>query len=67
MSIVQLNNLECQVDTLIDRLEKLQTENQLLRSQLRHTHQEKIRLNDRNQRIVVKVKRIVSQLKEELA
>ena len=66
MSTVQLNNLEFQVDTLLHRLEKLQTENQLLRSQLAHAHREKMRLKDKNQKAVIKVKRIVSQLKEEL-
>ena len=67
MSTVQLNNLEFQIDTLLHRLEKLQTENQSLRNQLAHTHREKMRLRDRNQKAVTKVKRIVSQLKEELA
>ena len=66
MSTVQLNNLEFQVDTLLHRLEKLQAENQLLRGQLSLAHREKMRLKDKNQKAVIKVKRIVSQLKEEL-
>lgn len=67
MSTVQLNSLEFQIDTLLHHVEKLQAENQSLRHQLAQTHREKIRLRDKNQKAVIKVKRIVSQLKEELA
>lgn len=67
MSTVQLNNLEFQIDTLLQHMEKLQAENQSLRNQLAQTHREKIRLREKNQKAAIKVKRIVSQLKEELA
>ncbi|PHQ80131.1 MAG: TIGR02449 family protein [Coxiella sp. (in: Bacteria)] len=67
MSIVELNNLEFQVDTLIGNLEKTQSENHQLRSQLANSNREKMRLKDRNQKAAVKIKRIISQLKEELA
>ena len=62
MSIVELNNLEFQVDTLIRNLEKLQSENQSLRSQLAASNRERSRLREKNQRAVVKIKRIITSL-----
>ena len=67
MSIVELNNLEFQVDTLINNLEKIQSENQQLRSELATSNRERTRLQDKNQRAALKIKRIISQLKEELS
>lgn len=67
MSIVELNNLEFQVDTLLSNLEKLQSENQQLRSQLANSNRERGRLKEKNQKAATKIKRIISQLKEELA
>ncbi len=66
MSTVELNHLEYQVDQLIDRLETIQTENQLLRVQLMHSNRDKFRIKDKNQKAVMRIKKIVSQLKEEL-
>jgi uncharacterized protein (TIGR02449 family) len=66
MSIVELNNLEFQVDTLINNMEKLQSENQSLRNQLAVSNRERTRLKEKNQRATTKVKRIVTQLREEL-
>lgn len=67
MSIVELNNLEFQVDTLLNNLEKLQKENQTLRGQLAISNRERTRLKEKNQRASVKIKRIINQLREELA
>lgn len=67
MSIVELNNLEFQVDTLIRNLEKLQNENQALRGQLATANRERTRLKEKNQRAVMKIKRIITQLKDGLS
>lgn len=67
MSIVELNNLEFQVDALLSNLEKLQRENQALRSQLATTNRERTRLKEKNVRAATKIKRIITQLKEELS
>ena len=67
MSIVELNNLEFQVDALLSNLEKLQHENQALRSQLATSNRERTRLKEKNLRAATKIKRIITQLKEELA
>ncbi len=67
MSIVELNNLEFQVDTLIKNLETLQVENQSLKSQLAISNRDRTRLKERNDRAATKIKRIISQLKDELS
>lgn len=67
MSTVELNNLEFQVDTLINNLEALQAENQTLKNQLAISNRDKTRLKERNERAATKIKRIITQLKEELA
>lgn len=67
MSIVELNNLEFQVDALITNLEKLQRENQALRGQLASTNRERTRLKEKNQKAATKIKRIISQLKDEIS
>lgn len=67
MSIVELNNLEFQVDTLIKNLETLQAENQSLKSQLAISNRDKARLKERNDRAAIKIKRIITQLKDELS
>lgn len=67
MSIVELNNLEFQVDTLIRNLEKLQQENQQLRGQLATANRERTRVKEKNQRAIIKVKRIIAQLKDGLS
>ncbi len=67
MSIVELNNLEFQVDALIANLENLQRENQTLRGQLASTSRERTRLKEKNQKAAIKIKRIISQLKDEIS
>lgn len=65
MSVVELNNLEFQVDTLITRLENLQSENQMLRGQLAHNNRDRTRLKECNTKAAARIKRIIAQLKEE--
>lgn len=67
MNIVELNNLEFQVDTLITNIETLKAENQALRNQLASANRERNRLKEKNQKATVKVKRIVAHLKEEIS
>ncbi len=67
MSLVELNNLEFQVDTLITNIESLQRENHALRSQLASSNRDRTRLKDKNQKAILKIKRIISQLKDEIA
>ncbi len=67
MSIVELNNLEFQVDALLTNLENLQRENHTLRGQLASTNRERTRLKEKNQKAATKIKRIISQLKDEIS
>lgn len=67
MNIVELNNLEFQVDTLLSNLDKLQADNQSLRNQLTAVQRERNRLKEKNQRACVKINRIIAHLKESLS
>ena len=66
MSLVELNNLEFQVDTLLTNLEKTQLENQALRGQIANSNRDNWRLKERNQRAALRIKKILGQLKDEI-
>ncbi len=66
METAQLSDLERQVDHLILAVDRLKNENHSLRQKLAGSIRERTRLQQQNHQAVAKIKRIMSQLKEEL-
>lgn len=66
MSQFELNKLETQVETLLTTHERLARENRSLRSQLTKAMRERAHLLEQKQQAIGKVKRIITQLKEEI-
>ena len=66
MSTAELTELESQVDYLIQSVKQLKSENLSLRHQLASNAKERSRLHTQNQKAAEQVKKIVSQLKDEL-
>ncbi len=66
MDNYDLINLELQIESLIKSREQLQTENSSLRQKLIKLTQERAELLDKNKRATSKIKRIISQLRNEL-
>ena len=66
MNTAELNDLELEVDSLIENLNRLKRENQTLRSQMAVSAQERSTLQTKNKDAATKIRRIISQLKEEL-
>lgn len=61
-----LINLELQIETLIKSREMLRAENSLLREKLTKLTRVGAELRDKNKRATIKIKRIISQLRNEL-
>lgn len=61
-----LGHLELKVDHLLSERTRLVSENQSLRQQLLRVTKERATLADKNKRALVKMKAILSQLKEEI-
>lgn len=61
-----LGHLELKVDHLLNERMKLISENQSLRQQLLKASKERATLADKNKRATIKMKAILSQLKEEI-
>lgn len=59
-------HLELQIETLIQSREQLKMENVSLRQKLIKLTQERAELLDKNKRAATKIKRIISQLRNEL-
>ena len=66
MNTTELTGLEVQIDSLIDSIKQLRHENQALRSKLSHSLRNRSRLQETKQQATAQIKRIISQLKEEL-
>lgn len=66
MNTVELNDLENQIDSLLENLTQLKMDNQALRNQLATSANERSQLQEKNQEAAMKIRRIISQLKEEL-
>lgn len=66
MSILDLNHLELQIETLLQTREKLLSENLSLRQKLIKLTQERAELLDKNKRAASKLKRILVQLRNEI-
>ncbi len=65
MNTAEITELEAQIENLIRLLGRLKTENQSLRNRLASSVRERSLLQEKQQKAVVKVKRIISQLREE--
>ncbi len=61
-----ITKLEIQINSLIQSRNRLNDENKSLRQKLMKLTQEKAELLDKNTRAITKVKRVISQLRDEL-
>lgn len=67
MDHLDLINLELQIESLLQSHHKLLVENTSLRHKLIKLTQERAELVDKHRKAVIKIKRIVSQLRTELS
>lgn len=67
MQTASLQHLSMQIDHLMQLIETLRLENATLKQKMAVHAKEKTRLESKNQRAAEQVKRIVKQIKEELA
>ena len=67
MNTAELSDLEVQIDSLLENLNRLKTDNQALRNQLAVSIRERSHLQAKNQEAAMKIRRIIRQLKEELS
>lgn len=67
MNTVEINDLEYRVDDLIGSVERLRNENQSLRHKLTSTTRECSRLRELNKKAAIHIRRIITQLKDELS
>ena len=63
---IEISGLEYQVDYLLRSLERLQVENASLRQKLTSHNRERSLLATKTQQTAEKIKKIISQLKEDL-
>ncbi|MCH9745064.1 MAG: hypothetical protein K0U29_09065 [Gammaproteobacteria bacterium] len=66
MNTAELNNLEFQIESLIQTLQRLRTDNQALKHKLANSTRERSRLQELNIKSAGKIKQIITQLKDEL-
>ena len=66
MEVAKLNGLELQVECLIRTIQQLETENRSLQQRLHSAVQDRSTLQERHHHATVQIKKIISQLKEEL-
>lgn len=66
MSTVELNSLELQIETLIQKLQRLKMDNQTLKNKLANSAREKVRVMETNTKAANRLRQILSQLKDEL-
>ena len=64
MTTLELNNLESQIENLLKLHRQMRAENHSLQQKLGKLTQERAILLEKNQKATVKIKRIISQLKE---
>ena len=67
MSTIELNDLELQIDTLLQNLERLKADNLALRDQLATSARERASLQTKNQEAATKIRGIIGQLKEQMS
>lgn len=63
---IELSELEYQVDHLLRSLERLKTENNMLRQKLANNARERSLLVEKNLYAAQKIKKIIAQLREEM-
>ena len=66
MEVTKLAELENQVEHLISSIQQLETENHSLKQRLHSAVQDRSTLQERHQKASLQIKKIISQLKEEL-
>ena len=67
MATIELSELEYQVDHLLHTLERLNAENCSLRKELAISIRERVVLVEKNRKAALKIKKIITQLKENLS
>ena len=67
MDTVELNELEIQIDQLVESVDQLKIENHSLRQKLASSARERSKLQEKCHGASSQIKRVVSQLKEELS
>ncbi len=67
MTTLELSGLEYQVDHLLRSLERLKAENISLRQKLSSSIRERSELLEKNRKAADKIKKIISQLKEQMS
>lgn len=63
---IELSELEYQVNHLLRSLERLKTENNILRQKLANNARERSLLVEKNLHAAQKIKKIIAQLREEM-
>lgn len=66
MDNIDLINLELKIESLLQLHEQLRSENGYLRQKLSKLTQERAELAEKNEKAVMKIKRIISQLRSEM-
>lgn len=67
MTTLELSGLEYQVDHLLRSLERLKAENISLRQKLSSSIRERSELLEKNRKAADKIKKVISQLKEQMS
>lgn len=67
MTTLELSGLEYQVDHLLRYLERLKAENNSLRQKLSSSIRERSKLLEKNRKAAVKIKKVITQLKEQMS
>ena len=67
MDVTKLKDLELQVEQLIVTIQQLESENASLKRRLHSAVQDRSSLQERHQNASAQIKKIISQLKEELS
>ena len=67
MQTTELHDLEAEIDNLLQSVDQYRTEIKSLRHQMTTINRERIRLKEQNQLAAKKIKRLITQLKEEVS
>lgn len=67
MTTLEISGLEYQIDRLLRSLESLKAENHSLRQKLSSSIRERSELIEKNRKAAAKIKKIISQLKEQMS
>jgi hypothetical protein len=64
---LELNNLETHIDNIIDSLQKQKIENDSLHKKVSNLHQERLVFLDKKKKMAATLKKIITQLQDELS